>query len=176
MTTTDQAEKYNQKYNPISLQKQPEIQYSHLIGDDYCTAKTARHLGSFEKAEEARSSISTKGLLQANTTKITININLNNPLPTDWEVDVGEELRSLSIFAFFPYGVDCAEDLIHCDHELGIDRSDNNRFLVKTDFRSFADPLDGTELDLTNYLQTVAVWMVSENRRALTYSHVDNDL
>jgi hypothetical protein len=102
--------------------------------------------------------------MQANTTNATIRITLNSPLPTEWEAAVGKVLKSLSPFAFFPVcdGSNCSNYLAHGEYGLRIDRYDNTRFIACTDY--------------INYPDYGAIWLISEDRQTLTYSHTEDDL
>jgi hypothetical protein len=102
--------------------------------------------------------------MQSNTTNATIKITLNSPLSKDWKADVGKELESLSPFAFFPVcgGSSSSDYLAHGEYCLRIDRDDTTRFIACTDY--------------INYPDYGAIWLISEDRQTLTYSHTEDDL
>jgi hypothetical protein len=97
--------------------------------------------------------------MQSNTTNATIKITLNSPLPTDSEAELGKELKSLNPLTFFPLG-GCYEDYFaNGEYCLIID---NTRFIARTDH--------------ANYPNYGAIWLISEDRQTLTYSHTEDDL
>jgi hypothetical protein len=102
---------------------------------------------------------------KSNTTTMTIQITVNDPLPIDWEIDMNHpELITLSPFAFFPIcgGRNNVLALVHGEYFLGINGSNSNQFVVRT--------------DRINQPDYGAIWLISDDRRTLTYSHTEDDL
>jgi hypothetical protein len=102
---------------------------------------------------------------KSNTTTMTIHITVNDPLPIDWEIDMNHpELITLSPFAFFPIcgGRNSVLALVHGEYFLGINGSNSNQFVVRT--------------DRINQPDYGAIWLISDDRLTLTYSHTEDDL
>jgi hypothetical protein len=95
---------------------------------------------------------------------MTIQITVKDPLPINWEIDMNHpELITLSLFAFFPIcgGRNNILELAH-GYFLGINGSNSNQFVARTD-----------QINQPDY---GAIWLISDDRRTLTYSHTEDDL
>jgi hypothetical protein len=73
-------------------------------------------------------------------------------------------MKSQSPFAFFLVhgGSSSSDYLVHGEYCLRIDRDDDTRFIACTDY--------------INYPDYGAIWLISEDRQTLTYSHTEDDL
>jgi hypothetical protein len=96
---------------------------------------------------------------------MSIQIKMSEPLPINWVFSMNHpELTTLSPFAFFPIcgGSNLHEELARGEYFLGIDDNNRNQFIART--------------DLINYPDYGAIWIISDDRRTLTYSHTEDDL
>jgi hypothetical protein len=102
--------------------------------------------------------------MQSNTTNAIISITLSSPLPKETIGGVGKELESLSPFGFFPVcgGSNFRDELARGDYALRIDWCDATRFIASTDY--------------INYPDYGAIWLISEDRLTLIYSHTEDDI
>jgi hypothetical protein len=107
--------------------------------------------------------------MQSNTTPLTIQILLVDPLSTEPTLLVdgtsrllaSKELYKLNPVVFFPICAGgCYTDYI-VSREYTIDVNDSS-ILVRTNFDSASYPNYG------------AIWMLSEDRKTLTYSHTED--
>jgi hypothetical protein len=105
--------------------------------------------------------------MQSNTTPLTIQILLNEPLSTEPTLLVdgtsrllaSKELYKLNPVVFFPVCAGgCYTDYI-VNREYTIDIKDNS-ILVRTNFASYPD--------------YGAIWLLSEDRKTLIYSHTED--
>lgn len=98
--------------------------------------------------------------MESNTTTVTIKITLSSPVPSNTrEARDHKELQSLCGLAFFPFGC-CYEEYFSNGRYIII--VDSAQLTVRTDHNSYPD--------------FGAIWLISEDRQTLTYSHTEDDL